>query len=333
MSRETRIVRPFILGNRLDRCLDGVRVQFGAKCCEPGGNILVDDPDEYMRSVPKLSWEEDDIRFNAFRAALVRRLRNHGIEPDAAALVVTAYTGYLKITDVLVSRPVSTIDALARESVFHHPDRPRALDASTHGATITAYLVLRRDIERVTLRPWRKGTWLAAVTFRIRTGATQQLFRPIPMDAETRTTFGLPKNCVQYLNMGDHEPIQPYEDSSAPEFYVDTDLLARLDRAAGDTVGSVLQVQLVRDFVAGVVMDVVARDSDSATSLTWTELKGSLFGRIVAMAAGKDASVQEREGVAQLVRKNPGRLIALVEGALKLRLSLTRALTEDEETG
>ena len=330
MSRETRIVRPFILDDRLDRCLDGVRVQFGAKLCEPGGNILVDDPDEYMRSVPKLSWGEDEVRFDAFKDKLARGLASHDIEPDAATLVVTAYTSYLKITDILVNRPVSRIDALKRESVFHNSDRPRALQASTHGATVTAYLALSRNIERAPLRPWRKGIWLARVAFRIRTDTAHQLFRPIPMDAETRKEFDLPKDCAQYLHMGDHEPLHPYADSTAPDFYVDADLLARLDRAAGSTVGGALQVQLARDFVAGVIMDVAARDSDAAEGLSWDELKGSLFGRIVAMAAGRGASVRAREDLIQLVRNDPGRLLARVEGALKLRPSLAKALSEDE---
>ena len=331
MSRETRIVRPFIVGNRLDRCLDGVRVQFGAELCEPGGYVLVDDPDEYLRSVPKLSWAEDEARFDLFKEELAGRLANFDIEPEAATLVVTAYTRYLKITDILVNHPVSRIDALERESVFHHSNRPRALQASTHGAMVTAYLVLSRNIKRAPLRPWRKGTWLAKVVFRIRTDTAHQLFRPIPMDAETRTEFGLAKDCVQYLYMGDHEPLHPYADfSTAPDFYVDADLLARIDRASGGAVGGALQVQLARDFVAGVIMDVAASDSDGAAGLSWDELKGSLFGRIIAMAAGRGAPVRAREEVIQLLRNDPGSLLARVEGALKLRPRVAEALSEDE---
>lgn len=330
MSRETRIVRPFILGSRLDRCLDGVRVQFGARLCEPGGHILVDDPDEYLRSVPKLSWGEDEARFDAFKEELAGRLANYHIEPEAATLVVTAYTSYLKITDILVNHPVSRIDALDRESVFHHSNRPKAMQASTHGATVTAYLVLSRNIKRAPLRPWRKGTWLARTAFRIRTDTAHQLFRPIPMDADTRQEFGLPKDCVQYVDMGDHEPLRPYGDSTAPDFYVDADLLARLDRAAGGAVGGALQVQLARDFVAGVIMDVAAADNDGAAGLSWDELEGSLFGRIVDMAAGRGASVRVREEVIQLLRNDPGSLLARVDGVLKLRPSLAKALSEDE---
>lgn len=330
MSRETRIVRPFVLGNRLDRCLDGVRLQFGARQCEPGGSILVDDPDEYMRSVPKLSWGDDDVQFNTFKDGLTDGLARHDIEPDAAALVVTAYTSYLKITDVLINRPVSQIGALERALFFHQPERPRALQASTHGAVVTAYLVLSRSIKRAPLRPWRKGTCLARVAFGIRTEAAQQLFRPIPMDADTKTELALPNDCVQYLDMRDHEPLRPYEDSSPPDFYVDADLLTRLDRAAGGTVGGALQVKLARDFVAGVIMDVAAQDSDGAADFSWENLKGSLFGRIIAMAAGRRASVATREDVVQLVQNDPARLLARVEDALSLRASLVKALSDDE---
>ncbi len=330
MSRETRIVKPFVLGNRLDRCLDDVRVQFGAKRCEPGGSILVDDPDQYMRSVPKLSWSDDDVQFNAFKDELTAALTRQDIKLDAAALVVTAYTNYLKITDVLVNRPVCQIDALEREACFHQPERPKALQASTHGATVTAYLVLSRSIKRVPLRPWRKGTCLAKVAFGIRTETTHQLFRPIPMDADTRTELALPNDCVQYLDMRDHEPLLPYIDSSAPDFYVDADLLTRVDRAGAGTVGGALQVKLARDFVAGVIMDVVARESDGAADCSWDELKSSLFGRIIAMAAGRGASVATCEELAQLAQTDPARLLARVEDALALRASFAKALSENE---
>ena len=329
MSRETRIVRPFVLGDRLDRCLSGMVLQFGALRCEPGGKILMEDPDEYLRSTLRLTWEASESRFAAFRKTLLRGLADHGIEPDAVALVAIAHTRYLKIASILIHHPVSRLNSLGRELVFRSNERPRALRTSTHGATVTAYLALTQSIEPVPLRPWRKGTWLARAMFRIQTGGAHQLFQPTPMDDMTRSEFKLPEDCIHYLHMDSHEPLRPFRETSAPVFYVDADVLTRLDRTAGTAIGRAMQAQLACDFVAGVIMDVAAQGGDAA-SLSWDKVESSLFGRIVTMAAGKGASVERCREVGQLVRTDPGQLLSLVEGAVKLRPGVVTALSADE---
>ena len=288
----------------------------------------MEDPDEYLRAKPRLTWEKDDDRFAAFRERVSRGLADHGIERDAAALVVTAHTGYLKIVSTLVYHLVSDLDGLERESVFDGAERLKALRASTHGATVTAHLSLIKNIEPMPLRPWRKGTWLAKATFRIQTDTARQLFQPTPMDDETRNEFHLPKDCVCYVHMDPHDPLRPYLETSAPVFYVDADILTRLDRAAGSAVGRAMQAQLARDFVAGVIMDVAAQRAEA--SLSWDDIEGSLFGRIVAMVSGKGSSVAARQQMIELVRNDPSRLLSQVEGALKLQPSVVQSLSADE---
>lgn len=331
MSHETRIVRPFVLPRKVGRVFDGVRMRFGTATCEPGGRIYFQDPDEYLRAKPTLSWAEDDAGFTAFREEIAHAPVRCRIDPDAVALVVTAHTSYLRITDLLIEHPIREIDGLRREAVFHQGDRPRALRASTHGATIKVYLVLRRNIDRQTLRPWRKGTWLAAATFRIGAGTVHQLFRPIPLNKELRKQLGLPPHCLQYLDLGDQDPLRRYAASSAPDFYVDADVLAQVDRCAHTAAGRALQLQLARDFVAGVIMDVAARHTDALEERSWRELRDSIFGRIVAMAVGKGGSISEREEMIKCVREDdPGRLLSGVEHALKLSVRIGEALTPDE---
>ena len=290
----------------------------------------MEDPDEYLRAKPRLTWEEDDDRFAAFRERVLQGLADHGIEPDAAALVVTAHTGYLKIVSILVYHLVSDLDRLERESIFDGPERLKALRASTHGATVTAHLALIKNIEPVPLRPWRKGTWLAKATFRIQTDTAHQLFQPTSMDDETRNEFQLPKDCVCYVHMDPHDALRPYLHTSAPVFYVDADVLTRLDRAAGSAVGRAMQAQLARDFVAGVIMDVAAQRAEEVASLSWDDIEGSLFGRIVAMVSGKGSSVAACQQMIQLVRNDPSRLLSQVEGALKLQPSVVQSLSAEE---
>lgn len=328
MSSERRIVRPFNLGSGLARCLEGARAHVGARMCEPGGKIFLNHTDSFRRFVPSLSWSKDETEFRRFKTELRKELQEHNIRSDAACLVVTAYTNYLKITDVLLLQPVDKIDTLQRVSSFDGADCGRALQARIHGAELTAYLVLSRDIEQKPLRPWRKGTWLARANFQIRTRVEVQLFRPIPMDKKIRADFGLPRDCVQYLYLGDHDPLRPYAESTAPQFYVDKDLLNQLHQYGSSAVGEGLQADLARGFIESVIIDVAA--SDRVLDLLWDDVKNSLFGKIVAMAAGKSASVEDREQHIQLVRNDPQKLLALVESALKLRTRLVKALSQDD---
>lgn len=326
MSLETRIVRPFHLANDLRRCLDCLSLRFGAEVCMPGGRITVSDPHTYLRSVPRLCWGDDEAQFDAFKNGLAESLGQLGIRPQTASLVVTAYTPYLKMTDILIMLPVSQIDSLKRECVFH-PERPRALQASTHGAVVTAYLVLNRNLSPKPLRPWRKGTWLAKVAFQLRTDTGDQVFRLTPLDAQRREELNLPKDCVHYLEMEPSEVVRPFEGSAVPVFYVDADLLAQLDRTKHSATGKALQVQLVRDLLAGVIMNVAASDGDQGAGLTWDEVRGSLLGRIVSMVAGTEASPEE--GL-RYVSEDPVRLIALIEGAVNLRQHVAKVLSDEE---
>ena len=169
MNRETRTVRPFIVAGRLASALEDVRFNLGSVSCEPDGRILMQDPDEYLRAEPVLTWAQDDPAFDGFRGALTEEIAKNRIEPVAASLIVTAHAPYLKLTDLVFSHPLSELSSLSRALTLRGDRRPAALRANTHGAVITAYIALNREMpDAGSLRPWRKGTWLARAVFRLR---------------------------------------------------------------------------------------------------------------------------------------------------------------------
>ncbi|MDE2794678.1 MAG: hypothetical protein OXL34_07655 [Gemmatimonadota bacterium] len=330
MNRETRTVRPFIVEGRLASVLEGVRFNLATASCEPGGRILVQDPDEYLRAEPVLTWAQDDPAFDEFRRALADEAARNRIEPFAASLVVTAHAPYLKLTDVVVSHPLSELRSLRRTLKLRGESRPTALWANTHGAVVTAYVALNREMpEAGNLRPWLMGTWLARAVFRLKTDLPPILFRPIPMEDDHRREHNLPGECVRYLHMGDHDPLQSREGQPHPEFYVDANLLARIDRARGTPVAKGFQVQLACDFIAGVVTDVATR-ADTEDHLEWEHVADSLWGRIVALAAKAGQDNQEPAVLLGWARRNPAQLLARVEGLLKARRFLMGALVDPE---
>ncbi len=330
MNRETRTVRPFIVGGRLASALDGVRFNLGRASCEPGGRILVHNPDEYLRAEPVLTWAQNAAAFGGFQEVLLEEVAKNRIEPVAASVIVTAHAPYLKLTDIVLRHPLSEIGSLSRTLTLRGERRPAALWANSHGAVITAYIVLSREMpDAGSLRPWRKGTWLARAVFRLKTDLPPVLFRPIPMNDDHRREHNLPRECARYLNMGDHDPLLSREGQPHPEFYVDADLLARIDRVSGTPVAKALQVQLACDFIAGVVTDVATR-ADAENHLEWEHVEDSVWGRIVALAAKAGQNNQEPAALLGWARENPEKLLARVEGLLKARRFLTSALNDPE---
>jgi len=330
VNRETRTVRPFIVKGQLASALEGVRFNLGTASCEPGGRILVRDPDKYLRDEPVLTWARDAPAFDGFRQTLTDETARNRIEADAASLIVTAHAPYLKLTDVVVNRPLSGLHSLRRTLTLRGESRPAALWANTHGAVVTAYVALNREMpEAGSLRPWLRGTWLARAVFRLKTDLPPVLFRPIPMKEDDRREHNLPPECARYLHMGDHDPLQSRDGQPPPEFYVDADLLARIDRARGTPVAKALQVQLACDFIAGVVTDVATRE-DTEDLLEWEHVADSLWGRIVALAAKAGQDSQDPAVLLGWARKNPAQLLARVEGLLKARRFLTDALVDPE---
>lgn len=250
MSREVRTVRPFQIGDSLDQVLEGTVFRFGADECSAGGRIQVDNADDYCRRRAELVWASEE-GFEYFKTSLSNAVAAIGIDPGTLALLVTAATGYLKITEVVFCHSLSDLDNLSAIVNLSDP-RPEALRTGFHGAKVAAYLLLIEDIDPQPLRPWRKGTWLARAVFRLVSSTlSSSLFRPTPLDKTQRDRLGLPQGVVRYLDLGDYEPSQRYDDP--PTFYVDEDLLNSLAAQPNSRLSRFIQVQLVQDFIWGVL--------------------------------------------------------------------------------
>ena len=155
MNREVRTVRPFQIGDSLDQVLEDAFFRFVADECPAGGRIQVDDVEDYPRRRAELAWTSEE-GFEHFKTSISNAVAAIGIDLGALALLVTAATGYLKITEVVFRHPLSDLDSLPTTVNLSNP-RPKALRTGFHGANVVAYLLLIRDIDPQPLRPWRKG--------------------------------------------------------------------------------------------------------------------------------------------------------------------------------
>lgn len=342
VNREVRTIRPFQVEDALAQILDDVVLRFGSEECTAKGRIEIDDPNDYRRRPAEIIWASE-FEFDYFKSTISRGITNLGIDPRDVSLLITASSSYLRITEIIFDHPISALKRLPiRVNLINikpgdlgtgpfvnlSNPRPKALSTGFHGGVITAYLLLTKDIERHLLRPWRKGTWLARARFRLSRSQTS-LFRLTPLNDEQRTKLGLPKAVARYLDMSDHEPLQNYDNTYPPTFYVDEELLAMLNAQPNSKLSRFLQIQLVQDFILGVINSPAVQEEDS-TDLDWEDLANTLVGRILNLVTDARASAVQRMALFKEIRNDPSRVAARVEAAIGLRKELLGALAEEQ---
>lgn len=327
VNREVRTIRPFQVDYDLTRILDDVILRFGSEKCAAKGRIEVDDSNDYCRRPAEIIWASEH-EFDYFKAVISRGVANLGIDSNAVSLLITASSNYLRITEIIFNHPVSDLERLPIRVNLSNPRR-KALSTGFHGGVIIAYLLLTKDIERHVLRPWRKGTWLARARFRLLSRSQTSLFRLTPLNDEQRTRLGLPNGVARYLDMSDHEPLQNYDNTYPPTFYVDEELLTKLDAQPNSKISRFIQIQLVKDFILGVINSPAVQEEGS-TDLDWGDLANTLVGRILKFVIGARASSDQGMALFEEMINDPSRVAARVEDAIGLRKELLVALAEEQ---
>jgi len=308
VSSESRIIRPFDAPS-LDGIFESARLQLGEFVCEPDSSILVDDADIAAFSDAKLVLASED-GFEAFKRNLGNGAIAADLGPGLLSLLVTAYTPYLKHTDIAAHHPLTDRD-LPRVIELAGT---RASQATTSGFTVRAYVVLNQTLPRQPLTPWRKGTWLARAEFRAATRNEISPFSFRRLDQENRARFGLGAKTMRYVDLEGHEVLQPFVDTDRPEFYLDGDLFDQLGVHHKTPTGKALQAQLVLDFMTAVIV-TAGRNLES--HMSYAEVEDSLTGRVVVMIAGRRSSQDERDRIVRMIRDDPVRVIALAEDSIE----------------
>lgn len=322
MNRETRTVRPFHVPPTLERVLEQASLGFGDLDCRANERIVIDDPADFLRRSAQIRWAGDDPGFASFQRAMKSGIQDLKLDPANAALLVQVRSRYLGVTEELLRHPLDDLGSLPRICAF--PER-KGFRAANRGFAVTAWILLSRSIGRRPGRPWRKGTWLAKATFHVATDWFAGLFRPTPLDRTTREEYGLPASAMRYLHLGDHDPLESYKDTEQPTFFVDEELLSKLDAWSGSPFARAIQLQLVQDFVSAVVHRSATRLSKRQELPAWSDIDGAVLGRMLRLAAKTE---EDRAHCLQEARDQPVKLIARIEHATGIRKEFIDAAAE-----
>ena len=347
MSSETREFRPFEVDSRLIESIRGASLRFGDMTCRADGSLRVEDR-SFVQRPASIVWSADQ-GFEEFKRDLRVGSMDCGFDPSLLALIVTVRSGYLKHNETVVNVPLSCLDQLDRQTPLTKAldgSRRFAFLADSHGATVEVFIALRMTLEPRPLRAWRKATWLAKSSFRIRCQDDNTLFRPMPLDEEKRNELNrrdapLRGRRARYANTtyfvefdSGCDLSADLSDTEVPILWVDQELLTTLDQFPSSPVAELIQHQMVMQLISSVVYEFNRRAAGTGPegvdveldTRTFTEVKGSIIGRIARLIAGAQASDAQRTDVIQMMRTNPLVAVAWAEDVIGLRASLMAGL-------
>lgn len=325
MSRETRQIRPFDVPKSLEGLLRGARLHIGSLTIESGTGVRsFPDPETYGSQRVTLEWSEQGA-LESFRETIHGGAQELDILLSDLSLVVAATSGYLGKTEVLYREVLS--DQTPRSHIVDlasGDERAVALRVLGHKANrVAAYLLLTRELDRIALRPWRLGTWLARCEFRIAVDLPADLFRPEPLTEKERQRLGLPPGTVRYVDWDSYDPAAPFDPDVPPRMYVDEEVLTAVSEAGGAPLGRMMQRQLIADFMCSLFREVREKP-DGWRHREWGTLEDSLLGRVVRYLEGGASASQEDcdRRLQQIAGDDPGRQAAWVETRLDVRAQI-----------
>lgn len=331
MSTETRTIRPFTGLGDLENVLEGITLHFGRDRVPANGGITVDfPPHEFLLRPVSVEWEwgADSEAFDQFKARLVNGAARADIPLDSLALVVVASSTFLKIADIVFTCPVENIEQLTPITALTEPTRPQAFDAPYSGFKVDTYLLLNRELPFRALRPHRLGTWIARAQFRVETTQGPAVLPPTPLTDGVRARYRLPAKTVRFLDFREHNVLEPYAEQEPPAFYVDEKLLAQMNARRNSPASKALQLQLAIDFITAVIRRASA--SDDLVGLRYDDLRATLLGNAIRVAAGPNPSEKDLDNLVTKVKETPEYVIARAEHFVDIQSGFIGCLEDVE---
>jgi len=321
VSTEHREMRPFESVSLLDGFVESTRLLIGDSVIEPGSTRAV-DADVYLHAgvALKLADSIDDVTDFISQLDTDETMRELDLSVDELELVIIATSSFLKIMDIVARYPLRELSKRSLMVDVGGDPRRDSLLSPNAGCEIDTMVCLSRQKSKVALRPWRKGTWISRATFALTTEQALTGFTPRPMDAEKKTSLGIPVSTARYITLST-SPLELDTSEDDVEMWVDADLLAQMSAMPKSKGSLALQRQLFIDAVSAIVVAAMRSEGDedvpTLRTCTWPDIEKSLLGRVIGAMAppSRDEAerVANRSRYLEILRSDPARFLAYAE--------------------
>lgn len=293
MSSEQRTVRPFVGLDDFETSVAGFRLHVGDDVIEPGDRVVLSRESYSLRRIA-LELAPDDGEFDSLKSRLVSAAAAIDLDPSVLDLIVVGASSYLKISEVLLRESLADLVLLDRLVEISVTPRPRSLSTPHSGSKLDVYVCLNQNVDKVPLRPWRRGSWLAHADFRIETELASAGFTPRALTPEVaEKELGVPAGTTRFIRMAEGaSPLDGDSSEDQVEMWVNASLLGQMAANNSTKSARLLQAQLALDAVAAILK--AAHETDELQSSTFADIEDSLFGRVIELVAQKRGTRAER---------------------------------------
>jgi len=306
MGNEEIVVRPFAGTESLQSLLSECHLFIGKQLAKPGSRTTIDIRD-YGSTPISLNFASDSNGLKTFTDSLERGVAESELKLDEVALVVTISTPRLKTVDIVWEFELKQLGKLPRSvQLVTTSSKSESAQAPFGGCSIDAYILISRELEKQSLRPWRRGTWLGRARFEIDSNLTDVGFLPTPLRDEDRRRLGLNKSTVYYVSI--ENALEVGLNGNSLELFVDDGLLARLAKSPLTAASRLIQAQLFLDTMAALIYQASAEAQDAVIS----DIEGTLLDRLLERLSGSNRG--SRQYLFEILKTRPALLVSHLQG-------------------
>jgi hypothetical protein len=336
MSSEIRVIRPFRAFHRVEALLRERAELVATDGSDPVGvgEVMFLDPSSFISAGVQLTLAPDRESLQELRDTFKEERQQVFGARENVTLVVMLSTPRLRYADIVANvslRESSSIpqriDLAPRLELDH--TRPRALRTPRGGCFVDVLLLVDEELDKAPLKPWRKGSWLAKVRFKIRSQIHDAGFQPIPLDDALRGSLELGEGVQQYATLRDGVTSVGRAQTldSVMEFYVDEGTLEFVSATPRGPLETHLQTRFVLDAVAFFAGE--ARNDSELVDYEPEAWAGTVVDDLARLASGEARpTTDDLISMVDLLRTKPHDFIARLEDAWNLRGVVAAALED-----
>lgn len=315
--QEGRIVRPFQGLDPVEALCKGIRLSINSRVSEGGTK-------RERLSDQELAHSELTISFGFTQGQLIDAIEHSGVHEVDLALVVIARAKTYRLARTIYMCPLGS--GLLPERLEIDRSADPFIFGDQGGFDIRVAIVLTSELQPQSLRPSRRGTWLARHDFFLRPEGDIKGFSLNPLTPEIRSLHGIPDETLTFVNIEVDDLLEVDSLLDAVTVYVDEEALRFIHSDEKDLWSVFLQASVAVEIL--VVLLTVAASPPESGSFDVANLNGDTgLGRLIARV-GRELSMNKM-GLLQMAKDSPAELRAQIEALLGLKSAALQALKED----
>jgi hypothetical protein len=329
MSTENPVLRPYDGLDQLNQLQTRLRLSvqtFEVENCDVGERVEVSPVD--LRGVGlrlESQWSQVEV---------ADAISQTGIPIDAIEVVIVVDGRFLKRRELI--KTVQLADLINGVNIVerHDSNRPIAMLDKRHGFLVEVNVVLGRELPRIPLRPWRKGTILATSSFRIATNEDDSGLDPEPLTADIIREYKLSRNSHVFVLVETDDLLGLDSLNGNLRVFVNEELYEEC--SSNRNLATIHHMQSVAVGAISQIVHLVSAELSNRTDLEELQSDPPAIIRLIEtslLEVTDHKSVMPVDSLVETIKTDPQRVIAVLSAAGGLVWSWLDQIKDREDNG